>query len=133
MFKHSSDERKDRMASKRIVIISTKAFEDPERATIPFVMANAALASDTDVALILQTTGVVVAVKGMAKHIRAEAFPPLEDLLKSFTELGGRLLVCSPCLKSRGITEDELIEGAKIIAAGTVVAETTSADSTLVY
>ena len=133
MFKHSSDERKDRMASKRIVIISTKAFEDPERATIPFVMANAALASDTGVALILQTTGVVVAVKGMAKHIRAEAFPPLEDLLKSFTELGGRLLVCSPCLKSRGITEDELIEGAKIIAAGTVVAETTSADSTLVY
>jgi len=133
LFKHSSDERKDRMASKRIVIISTKAFEDPERATIPFVMANAALASDTDVALILQTTGVVVAVKGMAKHIRAEAFPPLEDLLKSFTELGGRLLVCSPCLKSRGITEDELIEGAKIIAAGTVVAETTSADSTLVY
>lgn len=121
------------MASKKMVVIATHGDEDPERATIPFVMANAGLASDTDVSVILQTTGVNLAVKGYAKHVRAEAFPPLTDLVKNFMEMGGKLMVCAPCIKSRGISEDELIEGAKIIAAGTVVAETTGADTTLVY
>jgi predicted peroxiredoxin len=121
------------MASKKMVVIATHGDEDPERATIPFVMANAGLASDTDVSIILQTTGVNLAVKGYVKHVRAESFPPLTDLLKSFMELGGKLLVCAPCIKARAITEDELVEGAKIIAAASVVAETTSADSTLVY
>jgi predicted peroxiredoxin len=121
------------MASKKMVVIATHGDEDPERATIPFVMANAGLASDTDVSVILQTTGVNLAVKGYTKHVRAEAFPPLTDLLKGFLDMGGKLLVCAPCLKSRGIAEDELVVGAKVIAAATVVAETTSADATLVY
>jgi predicted peroxiredoxin len=123
----------NRMANKKMVIIATHGDEDPERATIPFVMANAALASETDASVILQTTGVNLAVKGYAKHVRAEAFPPLTDLVKDFMDMGGRLLVCAPCIKSRGIAEDELIDGAKIAAAGTVVSETTSADATLVY
>ncbi len=121
------------MASKKMVVITTHGDDDSERATIPFVMANAALASDTEVSVILQSTGVNIAVKGYTKHVRAEAFPPLADLVKGVLELGGKIMVCAPCLKSRGIAEDELIEGAKIIAAGTVVAETTSADATLVY
>lgn len=121
------------MADRKLVVLATHGGEDPERATIPFVMANAALASETDVTVILQMTGVMIAVKGYVNHVRAEAFPQLQDLLKTFTELGGKLMVCAPCLKSRGIAEDELIEGAKIIAAATVVAETTGADATLVY
>jgi len=121
------------MASKKLVVIATHGDEDPERATIPFVMANAALASETDATVILQTTGVNLAVKGYAKHVRAEAFPPLTDLIRGFMEMGGKLMVCAPCIKTRAITEDELIEGAKVVAAATVVAETTAADATLVY
>lgn len=121
------------MSDKKLVVIATHAFEDPERATIPFVMANAALASETDVTLILQTTGVMLAVKEYAKHLRAESFPALEELIRTFIESGGMLMACAPCLKSRGIAEEELIEGTRIIAAATVVAETTSADATLVY
>jgi predicted peroxiredoxin len=58
---------------------------------------------------------------------------PLQDLIKTFFEMGGKLMACVPCLKARGITEDELIEGTKLIAAATVVAETSSADATLTY
>jgi predicted peroxiredoxin len=121
------------MATKKMVIIATHGDEHPELATIPFVMANAALASDTDVSVILQSSGVNLALKGYTKHIRAEAFPPLTELMKNLLDMGGKLLVCAPCIKTRGITEDELVEGAKIIAAGTVIAETTSADATLTY
>lgn len=122
-----------KMSDRKLAVIVTHAYEDPERATIPFVMANAALASETDVTVILQTTGVLLAVKDGAKHVRAESFPPLQDLIKMFGESGGKLMVCAPCLKSRGIAEDELIDGARVIAAATVVAETTSADATLTY
>lgn len=121
------------MASRKMVVIATHGDEDPERATIPFVMANAALASETDVSVILQTTGVNLAVKEYTKRVRAESFPPLTELMKSLLEMGGKLMVCAPCIKSRGIMDDELIEGSKIIAAGAVLAKTTNADATLVY
>lgn len=121
------------MAGKKLVIVATHAGEDPERATIPFVMANAALATEMDATVILQSSGVWLAVKDYAKHVRAEAFPPLDELLKTFAEMGGKLLVCVPCIKSRNIAEDMLVPGARQIAAGTVVTEATSADGTLVY
>lgn len=121
------------MATKKMVIVVTHGGEDPERATIPFVMANAALATEIDVTVILQTTGVWLAVKDYAAHVRTEAFPPLDQLMKDFRELGGSMLACVPCLKSRNITEDMLIEGTRQVAAATVVTEATSADSTLCY
>lgn len=120
-------------ADKKMVVFATHGAEDPERATIPFVMANAVLASDVETVVILQTTGVTLAVKGNARHVRAEAFPPLDELMKNFQDMGGRLLVCVPCIKARGITEDGLVEGTKQVAAGTVVAECVSADSPLIY
>src|SRR5512136_988690 len=72
------------MSDKKLVVIATHAFEDPERATIPFVMANAALASETDVTVILQTTGVLLAIKDRARHLRAESFPGLQELMSNF-------------------------------------------------
>lgn len=121
------------MTKGKLVIISTHADDDPERATIPFVMANAAIASEAEACVILQSTAVMLAMKGYTKHVFASAFPQLDELMKTFLEQGGKLLVCSPCLKARGLQEDELIAGARIIAAGTVIAETLSSDATLCY
>ena len=39
-------------------------------------------------------------------------FAPLKDLVDKFVGNGGRILVCSPCIKKRGITEDMLVDGA---------------------
>src|SRR4030065_120280 len=78
------------VSTKNIIIIATHGGEDPERATIPFVMANAALATEMDVTVILQTTGIWLAVKDYASHVRAEAFPPLDQLMKDFREMDGK-------------------------------------------
>ena len=48
-------------------------------------------------------------------------------------ELGGKLLVCGPCIKSREIAADDLVDGAEVVAAGRFVAEITSATNSLVY
>jgi uncharacterized protein involved in oxidation of intracellular sulfur len=44
----------------------------------------------------------------------------MAKLLKDFMEQGGRLLVCTPCIKERKISEADLVEGTQATAAGQV-------------
>ena len=54
--------------------------------------------------------------------------------MSDFRELGGTMLVCGPCLKSRGLTApDDLIDGTEVVAAGRFISEITSATNSLVY
>lgn len=117
----------------KITIISTIGGENPEKATLPFVLATASQASDVEVVIILQATAVLIAKKNEAEKINAQGFMPLNELVDTYISLGGTLLVCSPCLKARNITKEELIDGAVIIAAGTVVSEVLSAKSVVTY
>jgi predicted peroxiredoxin len=117
----------------KLVIMVTHGPEEPELATIPFAMAGAAVASDVDVVMGFQGDGCLLVKKGVAETVTAPEFAPLGGLLESIVELGGQLLVCSPCVKSRGLTEDDLVEGTEIVAAARFVAEITSATNSLVY
>ncbi len=120
--------------SEKLVFMVTHGPDEPELATIPFVMACAALASDVAVVMGFQADAVRLVAKGVAGTVEAPAFPPLSKLLSDFRELGGTLLVCAPCLKSRGIAApDDLIDGAEVVAAGRFIAEITSATNSLTY
>jgi uncharacterized protein involved in oxidation of intracellular sulfur len=121
------------MTKEKLVIVATHAADDPERATIPFVLANAAMATEMGVTVVLQAEGVRLAVIDEAKKINAEAFPPLQNLMKDFSGMGGVLMVCVPCLKARKIQESQIIPGTRFVAAGTIVAEVAAADKTLTY
>ena len=117
----------------KLVIMVTHGPDEPELATIPFAMAGAAVASDVDVVMGFQGDGCQLMRKGVADTVAAPEFAPLGDLLSTIHELGGQFLVCSPCVKSRGLSEDDLVEGSEIVAAARFVAEITSATTTLVY
>lgn len=119
--------------AQKLVIIATHAEENPDKATIPFAIASAALAMDVQAKIILQTTAVFLATEGYARHVHSAGFPPLSDMMEAFLEAGGQLMVCSPCLQARQIETDELIPQAQVIAGATVVAESLAADSVLSY
>jgi uncharacterized protein len=120
--------------TEKLVIMVTHGPADPELATIPFVMAAAALASDVQVVMGFQADGVELVHAGVAEGVAAPEFPPLAKLMNDVRELGGLLLVCSPCIKSRGITApDDLVAGAEVVAAARFIAEITSATNSLVY
>jgi predicted peroxiredoxin len=54
--------------------------------------------------------------------------------MNDYKEMGGKLLVCNPCMKSRGIDPaTELADNSEVVAAGRFVAEITSATNSLVY
>ena len=118
----------------KLILMCTHGPEDPERATIPFVMATAAQASDVDVVLGFQANGVMLITDGIADHVFASGFSPLKELLSIYLENGGKLLVCGPCVKSRQIDpEKEFIKGAIVVNAATFVKECSEATNVMVY
>ena len=120
--------------AEKMLIMCTHGPDDPERATIAFVMATAAQASDVEVLIGLQADGGLLAKKGVADGIEAPAFPPLKQLLDAYLEAGGKLFVCGPCVKSRQINPDtDFVPGASVVNAATFVKEATESTSVLVY
>ena len=118
---------------KKILYIGTHGPEDPERATLPFVLATAALTMDVEAVVALQGNAVWLGVKGTAEHVFAGGLPPLKKLMDDFMSLEGRILVCSPCIKHREIEPSTLIEGAQVVAAATLTSEILSAKAVLTY
>lgn len=85
---------------------------DGDKATLGFVVANAAQGSEKETLVFLSTDGVYCAVKGEAEKIDEGApFAPLKELINKFLGAGGKVYVCTPCLKKRGLSEADLIEG----------------------
>jgi uncharacterized protein involved in oxidation of intracellular sulfur len=118
----------------KVLYLSTHGDENLDKASIPLVLANGALALDVKATVILQANAVVFAKKGFAETVPAAGgFPPMQKLLADFTELGGTLQVCGPCIKERGIRPDDLIDGATVTAAGQVNIAAIEADAVLVY
>ncbi len=108
------------MAGKFCVSL-THSLEDPDRATVAFVVANAAVASGQETIVFLSTEGVRLAVAGAADSIHEEGFQPLKDLMSSFVEAGGSILVCSPCFKKRNLDSSRLVPGSVIVGGARLV------------
>ena len=121
------------MESSKLLIISTIGQENHEKATLPFVLATASQSLDVAVVMFLQSSAVVLAKKGEAEKVRAEGFAPLGELFDTFMDMGGKLYLCSPCIKERDIAPGDLVDGVQIGAAGTLVHEVMSADSVVTY
>ena len=117
----------------KIIYLATHGAEDPERASLPFVLANAALVMEVEAVVGLQGASVFLAKKGMLEHVHSAGFAPLKQLVDSFLELGGRLLVCVPCIQERKIDLEDLIDNAVPTAGGALTEEILSANATLVY
>lgn len=99
----------------------TCAKDNTDKATVAFVIANAALGSEKDTMVFLSTEGVRLGVKGYADDIHEEGFAPLRELMDNFSKAGGKLFVCSPCFKRRGLDENKLVAGATIVGGAKLV------------
>lgn len=100
--------------SNRFVVTITHATDDPDKATVGMVIANAAAASGKETLVFLSNEGVRLAAVGFGSAIAQEGFAEMTDLLANFAAAGGTLLVCTPCAKVRGVDTAELVAGAKL-------------------
>ena len=117
----------------KLIINCNHGKEDPERATLPFIVGNVAASADQQAAILLTIEGVWTATKGYADDIQKEGFPALRDVLREFVSNGGEIWACGTCTKPRGITESDLIEGARIVTAAYVVEQIASGASSVAF
>ena len=102
------------MANKFCVNL-TCAKDNTDKATVGFVLANAAVSSGKETMVFLSVEGVRLAQRGYADDIREEGFTPLRELMDGFAKAGGTISVCSPCFKKRKLDENALVPGATIV------------------
>ncbi len=107
--------------SGKLCVSITHSKNDLDKATVGFVVANAAVASGQDTLVFLSTEAVFLAVKGTAETIHEEGFATVKDLMDSFVKAGGRIFVCSPCMKKRGLDAQPLVDGATIVGGAKLV------------
>ncbi len=119
--------------TEKMVIIGTHGGDDPERASLPYVIGSAARAMDVEVVIALQANGVTTATKGIYDHIFAGGLDPLKKLVDTYLELGGKIWVCTPCIKERQITKEMLLDGVELMAGGKLVQTCIAADAVLSY
>lgn len=102
---------------KKLVIVITRGLDD-ERSSVAWSIANAGIASDMEVTVFLAASGVDWVRTGAADvaHLNP-ADPPLRDLIGNLMSNGGTVLVCPPCAKVRGYTQEDLIKGATLAGA----------------
>ena len=108
------------MANKFCVSLSC-AKDNPDKATVAFVIANAAVGSGKETLVFLSVEAVRLAQRGYADDIREEGFAPLKELMENFTKAGGTMYVCSPCFKKRKLDENALVAGAAITGGAKLV------------
>jgi len=105
----------------KIMINCTHGQDDPERATLAFVVGNVAASADQEAVVLLTIDGVWNATRGYADNIHKEGFQPLREVMQLFVSNGGQIWVCGACAKPRGISETDLVEGARIVTAASAV------------
>ncbi len=99
----------------------TEAKNDPDKATVAFVVANAAVGSDQQTLVFLSTEAVRLAEEGYADDIHEDGFLPLKELMENYIGAGGQVFVCAPCFKKRGLDDSKLVKGATIVGGAKLV------------
>jgi len=108
------------MAGKFCVTL-TYAKDNTDKATVAFVVANAAAASDKETVVFVSIEGVRLTQKGYADDIHEDGFAPLAELMKNFVAAGGKIWACAPCFKKRGLDEDKLLDGVSVVGGASLV------------
>jgi len=117
------------LAEKVLVNLAT-GLEDPERVTVAFLVATAALSQNKEVVIWATKDAVRLGLPGEAAGVACNGCPPLERLFEQFAEGGGELWLCPICLSARDIDDAEKVPNVKV-AGATPMWEWAGADTTV--
>ena len=99
-----------------LVILITHGM-DHELSSVAFTIANGGITAGLKVSVFLSNFGVDLVRKRAADTTQVHPLEPLDAMMKDFLARGGTLWACTPCVASRGYTQEDLIEGTVITGA----------------
>ncbi len=103
--------------TRNLVILITHGM-DHELSSVAFTIANGGITAGLKVSIFLSSAGVDIVRKRAADTTQVHPLEPLDAMMKDFLARGGTLWACTPCVASRGYTQEDLIEGTVITGAG---------------
>jgi predicted peroxiredoxin len=101
---------------RNLVVLVTHG-TDHELSSVAFTIANGGMTAGLKVSVFLTSAGVDLVRKRAADTTHVQPLEPLAALVKDFLARGGTLWACTPCVKARGYTQQDLIEGTIITGA----------------
>lgn len=116
-----------------ILIQGTHGADNPEKATLPFIVGNVSATADQDTVVFLTSDAVWLATPGHADDISFAEHPPVGKILADFVANGGRVWACGACTGPRGITADDLVDGAAIVTAANLAEALASGAATVAF
>jgi predicted peroxiredoxin len=101
---------------KELVVLMTKG-ADHELSSVAFTIANGGITSGFKVYAFLTSASVDLVRKRAADLAHVPPLDPLKALIDDFLGRCGTIWACPPCVKARGYTQDDLIDGVTIQGA----------------
>lgn len=105
--------------SRDLVVVMTHG-ADHELSSVALTVANGGMTSGLNVSIFLTSAAVDLVRKNAIELTQAAPLEPLKALVDDFLSRGGTLWACTPCVKARGYTEDDLIDGVIITGASSM-------------
>jgi predicted peroxiredoxin len=106
----------------RFCVTLRHAGDDADAATMAFITASAAAASEKETLVFLTLDGVNLSQKGVAEEVNEPGLPPLRECMDKYLAAGGKILACSTCFRKRGLDEKALVPGVAVAGAPVLVA-----------
>ena len=99
-----------------LVVVITHGI-DHELSSAALTIALGGMTAGLKVSIFLTCAGVDLVRRGAASMTHVKPLEPLADMLRDFLARGGTLWACTPCVKSRGYSQENLLEGVVIAGA----------------
>lgn len=106
----------------RFCVTLRHAGDDADAATMAFITASAAVASEKETLVFLTMDGVHLSQKGVVETVKEPGLPPLKEVVDRYLAAGGTILACGTCVKKRGLDEGNLAPGVAVAGAPALVA-----------
>ena len=108
---------------KKFVLIITHSTDDQDRANAAIGLALSLLSEEADLVIFYIFEGAHLARKGVAETIEGRNFAPVRDMFPTLLEEKVPMYLCGACAKTYDISEDDVVEGVKIVHIPTIAAE----------
>ena len=102
--------------ARKLVVLVTHG-TDHELSSVAFTIANGGMTAGLEVSVFLTSAAVDLARKGAVETTVVPPLEPLRELIRDFLARGGTLWACTPCVRARGYSDSDLIEGTVVTGA----------------
>ena len=119
-------------ASRELVVMLTRG-TDHELSSVAFTIACGGITSGMKVYAFLVSSAVDLVRRKAVDVTHVPPLDPLKKLMEDFVARGGTIWACPPCVKARGYTQEDFIDGVTIQGASAMHERLMAGAATLTF